>query len=359
MRNAAVGLFAVALLALPLAASADTTSVAQSQLIALLQQLVSTLEKELAQLQANANTQPAQTLAPVNIPAMPAATPTPTNAAPASTAPTPNCTLTANPASVTVGQNVTLSWSAQNSNGGYVTQIGPVLSSGSQTMTPAQTIDYSGSFTGAGGSAYCAVLVTVVPAATPPTTPTPAPAPTPTTSSTGGSCVAYQTTYPNGSTIQYLGEPGPGIPEIMGLTDTSWTCENGQWVSGAQTQTTSGWSCTDGNGDTVPSGQEGIISGCPGMDNGPLCAEKNALCQNGQWVPATQGQTTQTNSGTGGSCLVSTGASYPDGSTVGFNPCPNTACGVMTDIYLTCHTGQWFNNNGTPYSSINGQLPTP
>jgi hypothetical protein len=72
---------------------------------------------------------------------------------------------------------------------------------------------------------------------------------------------------------------------------------------------------------------------------------------------ATSGSTqTQTPSS---SCLVSTGASYPDGSTVGFNPCPGEVCAAMSNIYLTCHTGRWFLSNGVPYRSIDGQLPTP
>jgi hypothetical protein len=60
-----------------------------------------------------------------------------------------------------------------------------------------------------------------------------------------------------------------------------------------------------------------------------------------------------------GSCRAANGASSPDGTTVAFNPCPDRRCAAALDIYLTCRAGRWFYRNGTPYTSITGEPPTP
>ncbi len=246
---------------LPLATSAQTatastaTSVGVQQIIALYTQLIQLLEQEITQLTATRVATPAPTIS-CPIYSTPACTgtlvpqgtdhngcqlppqcvantnPPPATAIPAvSTAPAPTCTLTASPTSVTAGASVTLSWSATNAYAGSIAPsiAGFTLSSGSQTVTPTQTTDYVGSFTGTGGSAYCTALVTVVLA---PTAETPAntnySASTP--SSTGSSCVHYNKTYSNGSTIGCNVKPGPGVICTLGLPFFGWTCNNGQWI---------------------------------------------------------------------------------------------------------------------------------
>jgi PKD repeat protein len=104
--------------------------------------------------------------------------------------------------------------------------------------------------------------------------------------SSGGSCIAYQTTYANGATIQYLGEPGPGIPETLGLFASQWTCSNGQWVSA--TQTTTSQSCTTPWGTTVASGQtaQGFCPGAGSIPAGGECG-LTEMCSNSQWTPTT------------------------------------------------------------------------
>ncbi|MGH9395744.1 MAG: OmpA family protein [Terriglobia bacterium] len=97
--------------------------------------------------------------------AIPAATP---SAAPPPPPGPPTCDLTAAPASVTMGQSVTLSWSTNNAT---TLDLKPGLGSqqaeGSTSVTPSESTTYIMSLTGAGGTGECRARVTVTPA-TPP-----------------------------------------------------------------------------------------------------------------------------------------------------------------------------------------------
>lgn len=87
--------------------------------------------------------------------------PPPPDGAPA---PAPSCTLAIQPATITFGQQTTLTWSSANATGGSIDQnVGTVSPSGSQVITPATvgTITYTGIFTGAGGSTSCQASITV------------------------------------------------------------------------------------------------------------------------------------------------------------------------------------------------------
>jgi hypothetical protein len=61
----------------------------------------------------------------------------------------------------------------------------------------------------------------------------------------------------------------------------------------------------------------------------------------------------------GAPCLAADGRSYPEGSTLAFNPCPGQRCAAASDMYLTCRSGRWLYRNGTPYRSLIGELPAP
>jgi hypothetical protein len=47
----------------------------------------------------------------------------------------------------------------------------------------------------------------------------------------GSSCVAYNTTYANGSTLACTIQPGAGYGCPLGRAFSQWTCSNGQWVA--------------------------------------------------------------------------------------------------------------------------------
>jgi peptidoglycan-associated lipoprotein len=87
----------------------------------------------------------------------------------------PTATLSANPTSIQRGQSSTLQWSTENATD--VTLDGnKVDPSGSQTVSPTQTITYHLVAKGTGGTQEATAQVTV---ATPTPTPTPAPTATP------------------------------------------------------------------------------------------------------------------------------------------------------------------------------------
>ncbi|MFZ2500614.1 MAG: hypothetical protein WAW90_01345 [Minisyncoccia bacterium] len=85
--------------------------------------------------------------------------------------PAPTCSLTANPASVQTGSPSTLTWTTANATTFSIDQgIGAVapVAGGSQSVTPAATITYTGTATGLGGSVTCAATVTVTVVPPPP-----------------------------------------------------------------------------------------------------------------------------------------------------------------------------------------------
>ncbi|MDO8520969.1 MAG: ice-binding family protein [bacterium] len=83
----------------------------------------------------------------------------------------PSCTLSANPTVVQTGLSSVLSWTTTNATAFSINQgIGSVtpIASGSNSVTPPTTTVYTGTTTGAGGSATCNATVTVTAAAVPP-----------------------------------------------------------------------------------------------------------------------------------------------------------------------------------------------
>ena len=77
--------------------------------------------------------------------------------------PPPQCTITVNPSSITVGGTVVVHWTSINASAGTITHIGNVGLNGSINTLPssaAQTT-FVGTFTGSGGTATCSATVTV------------------------------------------------------------------------------------------------------------------------------------------------------------------------------------------------------
>lgn len=74
----------------------------------------------------------------------------------------PTATITVNPASITVGESSTLSWSVSNATSISITGIGTVSSSGSRTVSPSSTTTYTLTATGAGGTTTRSATVTVI-----------------------------------------------------------------------------------------------------------------------------------------------------------------------------------------------------
>ena len=110
----------------------------------------------------------------------PAKAPPPTAAPPVAAAPPParpTATLLVTPTAINAGQSATLTWSSA-----YATSCtGPWMSgsaiSGTQSVSPGSTTDYTITCTGPGGSATSTTNLTVRPAPPPPPPPTPAPPP--------------------------------------------------------------------------------------------------------------------------------------------------------------------------------------
>jgi peptidoglycan-associated lipoprotein len=82
----------------------------------------------------------------------------------------PSCTLTAEPASVDMGKSVTLTWTSENATTLDIEPgLGKQLPQGSVSVTPNESITYTGNVTGAAGTAKCEARVTV--AVAPPSKP--------------------------------------------------------------------------------------------------------------------------------------------------------------------------------------------
>jgi len=94
----------------------------------------------------------------------PAAVPAPTAGAAPPPPPPPSCTLTAEPASVDLGQSVTVSWESHDATdvdlepGG-----GKQQAVGSTSVTPQESTTYTLAVNGPGGKGSCAARVTVMP----------------------------------------------------------------------------------------------------------------------------------------------------------------------------------------------------
>lgn len=77
-------------------------------------------------------------------------------------APPPTASLTATPASVMLGQNITLTWSSTNADQGSIdNNIGAVGLNGSTHLAPTATTTYTYTATGPGGTATASATVTV------------------------------------------------------------------------------------------------------------------------------------------------------------------------------------------------------
>jgi len=80
----------------------------------------------------------------------------------------PTVALSASPASAQAGQPVTLTWSSKHATSITLQpSVGPVAGQGSTTVRPSQSITYTVTATGPGGSAHASTQVTMAPA-TPP-----------------------------------------------------------------------------------------------------------------------------------------------------------------------------------------------
>jgi peptidoglycan-associated lipoprotein len=84
--------------------------------------------------------------------------------------PAPTASITANPVAVEQGQSSTLSWTTANANQAVITGLGTVSTSGSHSVTPTRSTDYTITATGASGaSVQATVRVTVTQPPPPPT----------------------------------------------------------------------------------------------------------------------------------------------------------------------------------------------
>src|SRR5579875_105009 len=87
--------------------------------------------------------------------------PAPVGGPPPAMIPAPTASITSNPQTVTAGNPVVLTWQTTNATNVSIDGIGQVETSGTQTVTPAQTTTYHLVATGQGGSTDATVQVTV------------------------------------------------------------------------------------------------------------------------------------------------------------------------------------------------------
>ena len=88
--------------------------------------------------------------------------------------PAPTASLTANPATIQKGQSTTLTWETANATDVSIEGVGPVQSSGSQSVSPSDSTTYRLTAKGPGGTQDATTRVTVT---QPPPPPPPPPAP--------------------------------------------------------------------------------------------------------------------------------------------------------------------------------------
>jgi murein DD-endopeptidase MepM/ murein hydrolase activator NlpD len=135
----------------------------------------------------------------------------------------PTCTLGASPATIGQGQSSTLSWTSANATSGTIDNgVGAVspVASGSRSVSPAQTVTYTGTFTSAGGAtATCQTTVTVIP---PPTCTLSA---SPSTIVQGQSAaISWTSTNATGGTITNIGAVGPsGSMQVLPAQTTTYS----------------------------------------------------------------------------------------------------------------------------------------
>lgn len=76
-------------------------------------------------------------------------------------APQPTATISAKPDTINPGDSVTLTWSTTDANSATIEGIGPVPTSGTKTVQPTESTDYTLTATGDGGNATATARVTV------------------------------------------------------------------------------------------------------------------------------------------------------------------------------------------------------
>jgi peptidoglycan-associated lipoprotein len=82
-------------------------------------------------------------------------------APPAETAPAPTANITATPDTINAGQSAVLNWTTTDATDVSIDGIGPVETSGTKTVTPAQTTTYHLIARGDGGSTDATATVTI------------------------------------------------------------------------------------------------------------------------------------------------------------------------------------------------------
>lgn len=123
----------------------------------------------------------------------------------------PTATLTATPTEVTAGQTATLSWNSTNATSCAGSWTNGVLApSGSQTVAPATTTNYSITCSGSGGTAVASKTVTVAAAAT-------------------GALAVSITGLPNGA-LGNVSVTGPGYANTVTATGTLTGLVPGQYT---------------------------------------------------------------------------------------------------------------------------------
>ena len=76
-------------------------------------------------------------------------------------APQPTATITAKPDTISPGQSTVLTWSTTDANNASIEGIGPVSTSGTKTVQPTDSTDYTLTAVGDGGNATATAHVTV------------------------------------------------------------------------------------------------------------------------------------------------------------------------------------------------------
>ena len=134
---------------------------------------------------------------------------------------TPTCSVTFDQNPVPYGSQTTLNYSSTQATAFYINNVGYVGASGSTTVAPLATTDYTGSVTGYGGSNTCPATLSV----TPPSTPTATIAASSTSIQTGQSTNITADFTPGGT------QQPSATPTVIVLTSgTNWTVPN-DWNS--------------------------------------------------------------------------------------------------------------------------------
>ncbi|HEV2462677.1 MAG TPA: peptidoglycan-associated lipoprotein Pal [Acidobacteriaceae bacterium] len=80
---------------------------------------------------------------------------------PAATAPAPTANITATPDTINAGQSVVLTWHTTDANSASIEGLGNVPTSGTRTVQPTESTDYTLTATGDGGNTTATAHVTV------------------------------------------------------------------------------------------------------------------------------------------------------------------------------------------------------